>query len=103
VLLVGLTTLSLVADIHADEWLVRSKTGQQLRRRQRATSVARCRGDVDAIAAAVFAARLARGAGLRESDEAARGAPPCGAAGSPDRLPDAVLSIPPGGYALRHR
>jgi DNA-binding CsgD family transcriptional regulator len=45
---------------------------------------------LDAIAAAIFAGRLARGPGLREVGDAARGAPPPEVPRLPDRLLDAL-------------
>ncbi|MEU5346345.1 AAA family ATPase [Streptomyces sp. NPDC020766] len=54
---------------------------------------------LDAIAAAVFAGRLARGPGLREVGEAARGAPPSQLPRVPDMLLDALAVRLTDGYS----
>lgn len=54
---------------------------------------------LDAVAAAIFAGRLARGPGLREVGEAAAGAPPVHPARLPDLLLDAVAARLTDGYA----
>jgi DNA-binding CsgD family transcriptional regulator len=54
---------------------------------------------LDAIAAAIFAGRLARGPGLREVGEAARGAPPPQQPRAPDKLLDALAVRLTDGYA----
>jgi DNA-binding CsgD family transcriptional regulator len=54
---------------------------------------------LDAVAAAIFAGRLARGPGLREVGEAARGAPPTQQPRVPDRLLDALAVRLTDGYS----
>jgi DNA-binding CsgD family transcriptional regulator len=54
---------------------------------------------LDAIAATVFAGRLARGPGLREVGDAARGAPPAQLPRVPDRLLDALAVRLTDGYS----
>ncbi|MFE7837011.1 ATP-binding protein [Streptomyces sp. NPDC057474] len=54
---------------------------------------------LDAVAAAIFAGRLAHGPGLREVGEAARAAPPQRPARLPDRLLDAIAVRLTDGYA----
>ncbi|MFJ9022007.1 ATP-binding protein [Streptomyces sp. NPDC102259] len=54
---------------------------------------------LDAIAAAIFAGRLARGPGLREVGEAARGAPPSQLPRVPDMLLDALAVRLTDGYS----